>query len=276
MIPLFIPCPSGQLFCGFYPPVTSGVGLNIIHVSAFAEEMNKSRRMVALQAQAFADQGCSVLVLDLFGTGDGSGDFGEATWEIWLQNIDSAITWLMQNGAQSIILWGLRTGVLLAMDFASHSLYPIKGLIAWQPVVNGDIFLTQFLRLRVAASIMDSNVPKEKTSDLKQQLLAGQAIEVSGYCLNPELAKPILALRADHLLCPSVKEMAIFGVVSSADTPGAIANTQLLTFLQEQNINASVTNIVGDNFWDSQEISEAADLIPASCDKLGQWQFALP
>ena len=79
-----------------YEPPADKIPLDkaIIHIPAFAEEMNKSRRMLAMQAQAFAGQGYAVLVLDLFGTGDSSGDFGEATWDIWLQNIDTALVWL--------------------------------------------------------------------------------------------------------------------------------------------------------------------------------------
>ena len=64
------------------PPRTA-----ILHVQAFAEEMNKARRMVALQSRALAGDGHAVLVLDLTGCGDASGDFGDATWEAWLADV---------------------------------------------------------------------------------------------------------------------------------------------------------------------------------------------
>lgn len=272
MQPLFIESSAGKLFAIYWPPAGETLfGKAILHIPAFAEEMNKSRRMVVLQAQAFSDQGYAVLILDLFGTGDSVGDFGVATWQIWLQNIDTAIAWLKQQGMQSVDLWSLRLGALLAMDFAGSGKHRIERLIAWQPVLNGDTFITQFLRLRVAAAMMDNNAPREKTSDMKRQLLEGQAIEVAGYLLNPDLIKPLMALRADRLSWQAVKEVEIFEVVSSEDNPVAIGNTQLLAILQEQNINTSLTKVVGEAFWGSQEISEAPDLIKITSERVEQW-----
>ncbi len=260
MHPLFIESCLGKLFAIYWPPAHEmPVGKAIIHIPAFAEEMNKSRRMVSLQAQAFSEQGYGVLILDLFGTGDSAGGFGEATWQNWLQSIDTAIDWLKQQGAYSINLWGLRTGVLLAMDFANSSTHRIERLIAWQPVLNGDTFITQFLRLRVAAAIMNPTAPREKTADLKQQLLEGQAIEVAGYWLNPDLVRPLVALHADRLKWQTINEVAVFEVVANEDI--AASNTPLLAILQKQPINASLTKVVGDAFWACQDISEIPDLI---------------
>ncbi len=264
MKPLFIPGSSGNLFAVYYPPVNQAINRAIIHIPAFGEEMNKSRRMVALQARAFAGQGTAVLVLDLFGTGDSSGDFGEATWQIWLQDIATAVGWLKQQGAQKIDLWGLRTGALLAMDFASRGQCPIQRLIAWQPVLNGETFITQFLRLRVAAAMMDSNAPKEKTADLKRQLQEGQGIEVAGYLLNPELVVPLMALRAEQLAWQFAGDIVVFEVVPNADSPASLGNSQFLSTLQKQAINASLATVAGDAFWASQEICEVPDLITAT------------
>lgn len=270
MQPLFIESSTGKLFAIYWSPA-AGTPINkaIIHIPAFAEEMNKSRRMVALQARAFSNQGYAVLVFDLFGTGESIGDFGDATWQIWLQNIDTAIDWLKQQGAQSVDVWGLRMGALLAMDFVNYSKHRIERLIAWQPVLNGDVFITQFLRLRVAAAMMNNNAPREKTSDLKRQILEGQVIEVAGYLLNSDLVKPLIALRADRLNWHAeVNEVAIFEIVPSEDSPVLTGHTQLLAMLQEQNINTSLTKVVGDAFWASQEITEVPNLTKASSEKL--------
>jgi len=42
--------------------------------------MNKSRRMVALQARALAGRGFAVLQMDALGCGDSAGDMQDATW----------------------------------------------------------------------------------------------------------------------------------------------------------------------------------------------------
>lgn len=271
MKPFFLPNHTGALFCLYYPPVNRPVKQAILHIPAFAEEMIKSRRMVALQARAFAEMGYAVLVLDLFGTGDSTGDFGETTWDIWLQNIDAGIEWLKQQGTQTIALWGLRTGALLAMDHASRNPQKIDQLLCWQPVLNGETFITQFLRLRVAAAMMDSNAPKEKTSDLKRQLLDDHALEVAGYCLNPGLIKPLLALRADRLPLQELKELAVLEVVANEDTQVAMSNSQFIDKLQEHAIEASLTKVVGEAFWTSQEITTAPSLIESTNNRVKQW-----
>ena len=77
----------GQRFCLFHPAqggVPKGCVLNI---HPFAEEMNKSRRMAALQARALAKAGYAVLQIDLFGCGDSSGDFGDASWQDWVGDV---------------------------------------------------------------------------------------------------------------------------------------------------------------------------------------------
>ena len=271
MQPLFIPSPCGALFGIYYAPENQTTDRAILHIPAFAEEMNKSRLMLALQARNFAQAGYAVLVLDLFGTGESSGDFGAATWEIWLQNLHSACSWLTQQGAKTIDLWGLRTGCLLAMDFTERNPEKIRHLLFWQPVVNGETFITQFLRLRIAAAMMDNNASREKTSDLKQLLHSGQAIEVAGYTLNPDLVNPLISLRADRLLSLSSKEIALFEIVSTVETSASLVNTNLLASLKETNINSSLTTVVGDLFWANQEITTAPALISASQEKISTW-----
>jgi exosortase A-associated hydrolase 2 len=261
MKPITITCSMGSLFSLYYPSENNKLKRAIIHVPAFAEEMNKSRRMVAQQARAFASQGFDVVVPDLFGTGDSSGDFGDATWAIWLQNIADVIDWLKQQGVESFSLWGLRTGALLAIDFASGGFYPIERLIAWQPVLNGENFIIQFLRLRVAAAMMERSGRQEKTSELKQQLLSGNAIEVAGYRLNPDLVAPMLALRAEEKDLSSVMAMVIFEINSSQNKEASSANSKFIDFLASKNQVASLKTVFGSPFWSTQEIVEVPGLL---------------
>lgn len=259
--PFFIDCEHGKLFAMYYYPVSGNISQCIIHVPAFFEEMNKSRHMVAMQARAFAQQGYSVLVLDLFGTGDSHGEFGEATWVSWLQNIESALEWLKLQGVKSISFWGLRSGVLLALDFLQQYDHQIDRLICWQPVLNGETFMMQFLRLRIAAAMMNKNAPQEKTSDLKRQLQEGRNIEVAGYCLNPDLVNPMLALKARQLNAINVKRYIVFELVADKDDSVSHACMQWIQLLKESNRNVLLDTVLGSSFWATQEILEVPELI---------------
>ena len=58
------------LFCLFYPAQREIPLGSILYVHPFAEEMNKSRRMAALQAHGLAQAGYAVLQVDLRGCGE--------------------------------------------------------------------------------------------------------------------------------------------------------------------------------------------------------------
>jgi len=267
--PLFISSTRGSLFAMYYTPIISNGSQCIIHIPAFAEEMNKSRHMVAMQAQAWAEQGYAVLVLDLWGTGDSQGDFSEATWDIWLNDIDTAVKWLQEKEYISINLWGLRSGVLLALDYLQKHGLNIDKFICWQPVLNGELFIMQFLRLRIAAAMMNKNKTQEKTSELKQQLLNGQSVEVAGYFLNPELVIPMISVQAKSININSVKQINIFELVQGNEVVESHVTNQWIKKLTGNKNKVSLDVIIDNSyFWLTQEITESIDLIKLSSERV--------
>ena len=141
----FLPAQRGERFCIFHPAAGMPRG-GVIYIPPFAEEMNKARRMAALQSRAFAAAGYAVLQMDLFGCGDSSGDFSEATWELWKQDIALGVQWISERAGGTVTLWGLRLGALLALD-AARICNPLPAaFVLWQPVLTGEALLTQFLR----------------------------------------------------------------------------------------------------------------------------------
>ena len=63
----------------------------VIWVHAFAEELNKTRRMSARMARLLAGEGWRVVQKDLSGCGDSTGDFGDATWAAWVDDVKAEL-----------------------------------------------------------------------------------------------------------------------------------------------------------------------------------------
>jgi exosortase A-associated hydrolase 2 len=198
--PFFLAAPHGKRFCIFHPATEASRG-GVVYVHPFAEEMNKSRRMAALQARAFAAAGFSVLQVDLFGCGDSNGDFGEARWEVWQQDIALGVRWLNARVGGNIALWGLRLGALLALDAAQFCDPVPKRFVLWQPVLSGEVLLTQFLRLRLASEMLSAGRARSGLHELRSLLASGQTIEIAGYALSPQLTR----VRAGHAPCRTTR-----------------------------------------------------------------------
>ena len=266
--PLFLDSPSGRLFAVHFPPAVAERAQAVLHLPAFAEEMNKSRRMVAECARAMAANGTGVLVLDPYGTGDSEGDFGDASWEKWLEDVDAAVAWLQSAGYASVLLWGLRAGCLLALDSASRwrAGLPLSGLLLWQPTTSGDLFLTQFLRLRVAAANFQGG-EKMSVDDLKRQLANGDAVEVAGYALRGCLTTPLSAVSA--LQRPPPGGLSVCWLEVNAKGVMTPASERVVTAWREQGIEVDTGVVAGEPFWSTQEIATAPALIAASLAATG-------
>lgn len=201
--PFFLQRPGGQLFCLFHPPRGACRGA-VLYVPPFAEEMNRARRIAAQQARELAALGYGVLQPDLSGTGDSSGDFGEARWETWKEDLAACCAWLGERLGQPPVLWGLRLGALLALDYAQAASHPLRALVLWQPVASGQAYLTQFLRLLTYHAVLaDQTSEQTGTRALRAALQSGQVLEVGGYALDPALAAALDALAPlDHYTPP--------------------------------------------------------------------------
>lgn len=186
----FLPVDGSERFCLLHAPQGDLKG-SILYLHPFAEEMNRSRAVVARQARAFAAAGYAVLQMDLYGCGDSAGDFGAATWVRWRADVHAAIRLLQARFDGPLCLWGLRSGALLASEVACE-LATDLALLLWQPVLTGKQHLQQFLRLSLAAEMLAGKA-QGGTEALLAQLDAGQTVEVAGYTLAPALAQGLSA-----------------------------------------------------------------------------------
>ncbi len=263
--PFFLDAAPGKRFCLYHPPhPRSPCRGAFVYVHPFAEEMNKSRRMAALQSRALAARGHAVLQIDLYGCGDSSGDFADARWDIWKQDIATAHAWLCRESGVPASLWGLRLGALLALD-AAAAMNGAARLLLWQPVLRGETFLTQFLRLRLAADMLTGQAPKEQgTRVLREHLRAGTAVEVAGYMLAPALAEAIDAADAARLAPPPRADWIELAQESGRELPPAAMRLQEAWRSQGTALQARI--VTAPAFWLSQEITESPALLAATCD----------
>jgi exosortase A-associated hydrolase 2 len=265
--PFFLKTGSGQRFCLYHPPFPGKEHIgSFIYVHPFAEELNRSRRMAALQARAFAALGFGVLQIDLLGCGDSSGDFGDARWSRWKDDLATAWNWLQKRDSVPIGLWGLRLGALLALDFSKESRSAVNTLVLWQPVINGEVFLTQFLRMRMASEmLLGSDHKLLGTQEMRRMLAGGETIEVAGYELAPALAASIDTLSLADL---AVLDTAIhwFEIVPEPEHPLPSPAVRVMDSWQQQGVKFQTHPVPGSPFWASQEITECRSLLSATTE----------
>ncbi|SCY15528.1 exosortase A system-associated hydrolase 2 [Nitrosospira sp. Nl5] len=264
--PFFLEADSGKRFCLYHPPRPDRKCRGgIIYVPPFGDEMNKARRMAAMQSRALATMGFGVLQMDLFACGDSSGEFADARWDIWKQDLTIARRWLENRATVPISLWGLRLGALLALDFARNLENTIAQIILWQPVISGESFLTQFLRFRLANEMLGGTGKATGTNTMRDCLANGETIEVAGYELAPELAAAIDSLRASELVVAGSR-VHWFEIVAEAGRSITPAGAKVVDAWKRSGVDLHLHVVPCLPFWATQEISECAELVSATAN----------
>lgn len=261
--PFFMDTERGTRFCIYHAPRIA-TRAAVLYIHPFAEEMNKSRRMAALQSRVFAANGFAVLQMDLFGCGDSCGDFSAARWEFWRHDVENGLAWLRNRAAGvPLYLWGLRLGGLLALDVAST--HKVDGIILWQPVVSGRQCMNQFLRTRLAQGLLEG-AETGSTAGLRAQLIGHGAIEIAGYELAADLVYAI-----DHADASRMRPRTPLIEWIATSSPAESAAAALAARLQALWTGTEVRfrHVPGPPFWATAEITESPALLGATMDSFG-------
>jgi exosortase A-associated hydrolase 2 len=260
-ISFFLPGAKGNLFAMYYPPAGSaGKGEDVLYVHPFASEMFASRNLIAALCRELARRGFGVLTVDLYGCGDSSGDFGEARWEIWREDLRSAVRWLQERGREQLSFWGLRLGALQVMDFAAQSRDTYQRLVLWQPVLSGETMLTQFLHMN-ADETYGGNQVTQLTDPAQRKLLPlGQRIEVAGY----ELAAELMRSMDRERLAPLGKlvRAPIHWMEIGSDDSMQAESVRIIRQWQDSGVAVSTYKVSAVPFWFSAHSMDAAPLVP--------------
>lgn len=258
----FLPSPSGgQRFALHHPPASPLLRGAVLFLHPFAEELNKVRRMAALQSRALAAAGFGVLQLDLRGCGDSSGDLHEVAWSDWLLDAQCGVQWLTERYPQAALwLWGARAGCLLAAEAAAR-ITPAPKLLFWMPVVSGQAHLQQFLRIKVAGDMLGGQ-GKSGLALVKQTLAAGGAVDVAGYRLPAAVARGLEQSSIEASTRPGC--IVWMEVASRAGATLPPAAERLLAACRAAGHPVHGAVVSGPAFWQTTEIHEVPALLDAS------------
>ena len=257
-----------RLFCLRRRALAIPITTRVLVVPPFAEELNKCRRLLALCAQTLAVAGAEVWWPDLSGTGDSAGEFADACWSQWIDelcDVDAALAQAAPGAAPAYL--AVRSGALL-LAAASSRLRDFERaqLLLWQPVLEGGRYLQQFLRLRVMASRLRGR--DESLSSLMTRLAQGELLEVGGYGLRAQLTDGLAAAQATAATLSAARAVT---VLEFKNTAGASASSPMLQFgaaCQTLGCAALVRLVECEQFWATQEISAPAVVIDASLTAL--------
>lgn len=267
---------DSQRYALWHSPVGRGATAVVVYIHPFAEEMNKSRRMAALQSRALAHAGCAVLQIDLLGCGDSAGDFGDASWGAWLDDVNAAcdlalarfnLSWPGQM-APALWLWGLRAGCLLATATAARRAEPWN-LLLWQPPASGKAVLQQFLRLKTLADLQGADV-KAVAEKTRHDLAAGLHVDVAGYRLAPALAQ---GLDQAKLAMPSGQRQVLWAEVSPREGATLLpVSAAAVDAWRQAGHDVDAVVVTGPAFWSTLEIEDAPALIQATTQRVAGLQ----
>lgn len=262
--PFFLECEDRRLFAIYHSPENrSALQGGAVYFAPFAEEANRTRRMASLLAENLSCAGTGTLLFDYSSTGDSSGKFSQARWENWIADGCAAIEWLHQRIKQPVSLIGLRLGAVMALECAQKVGLDIPRVVLWQPVTNGRTFLTQFLRIRLAASLAEGG-PRESTKDLMERLSGGEALEIAGYKVAPSLADAVNGVKLADLVPPTVSKVHWFEVTSGEDDELTPSSQNAVLQWRDAGVDIGTSAIAGEQYWATQEIAIAPSLIEAT------------
>ena len=260
--PAFLDSPQGRIFVIHRYPHAQHVRQGVVLIPPFAEEMNCSRRMLTLLAEALAVNGCHVVLPDFFGTGDSEGEFSEASWCGWLEQLGCCVEDLQTTYAiEHYSVVAVRAGALLAADYIEQSHHKPEKLVLWQPAVDGAAYLSQFLRLRLVSDMLSGGKDQNSVSSLKKELVAGEMVEVAGYALTSAVSDGLSKAALKHIPHGCFPSTCWLECMASEGQESPPVTRTLLQELKVAGIDVQHAVTIGAPFWNTAEIVENHDMI---------------
>lgn len=256
--PEFLQAPDGARFIQSHLPPRGVARGRLVLLQPFAEEANKSRRMLSEIARAAARAGWHTVIGDCIGTGDSHGDFADATWAGWTADVMRFAATPAEAPNTPVVLAGLRVGALLASAALQAGL-AADAVLAINPVTSGKQSLTQFLRLGAAGELGHDASARIDTRALREALDRGETVEIAGYGLAPGLAVGLDA--AEFVVPAGGGRVGWIEIAANAADGLSPAAGRAIERLRSEGLKVESVSVTGPAFWQTQEI-EAVEELP--------------
>jgi exosortase A-associated hydrolase 2 len=240
----------------------------VLIVPPFAEEMNKSRHLFTEVANQLSALGMATAIVDLFGTGDSEGEFVDADWTVWKSDLVTAVDWCRSQGIAVTSLLAVRLGCSLGCEAVREQGWQLKRTVFWQPVLSGSRALDQFLRLRVAATMMQKD-GKESIAGLRGRLRNGEAVEVAGYHVSGRLAEQLDEIDLEKSLSDNLGAVLWIEILRSRDATPPSPTIATINQGRENGMHIDLRTVEGEPFWSSVEIVRNPLLVAETVRALG-------
>jgi exosortase A-associated hydrolase 2 len=265
--PEYLETPLGRLFVLYIGPRHAVQPLRgVIALPPFAEEMNKSRHMLALLGQSLARAGMLYVLPDLHGTGDSEGDFEQATWEQWTSNVRSVADSLTERDMIGLDVVALRSGAFLIPGL-DRSAYPgPQRIVIWNPVQRGAKMIDQLLRSKV---IKDSTITNPASvATVRDEIRRAGDMEIAGYRITDDLVSSVDRLELSRLQLPRDSEVHWIDVspIETDKLPPNFVSVEGAWLGRVKCV--SYLRVVGAQFWLGPEIDLVPELISQTTDIL--------
>lgn len=265
----FFPGSGGRQLFGFLhcPKAQKNKKAGIIFCQPFADEKNTSHIVITNAARQLAREGFHVFRFDLSGCGDSQGELNEVTMSDWLEDLESAVSWLKRNtDIDRYALWGLRFGSGLALLHYSRN-PDVSSLILWQPVLDFKEYINQFLFKKFASQNGFQSLKNNSVSKLTDELADTGFVYVIGYPITYEMYNSLIEIADTPLsIFPDCPTRILS--ISSFDRP-ILKIRRYVDNLSLKKYPVHFTHFTTEPFWDRywrRECLEAANATLEWCD----------
>jgi len=141
----------------------------------------------------------------------------------------------------------------------------LQRLVFWNPVVSGKTTLTQFLRIRIAASL-EREEEATTVAQFVEQIDQGKSVQVAGYDISPGLFNGIMSASLEHHLDLIDIPVLWINTLASEERKVPRVEINLEKKWRANGGDITLSTVIGPSFWAAHERSLATDLVSATID----------